>query len=228
MGGPILSRTALIGEIMLPFGYKFKVVSAFKLSQSREAAKAGSAKNAALAAERRKIYNEFPNSCLECKRLILVSDDADAGKFAEVKKKKFCNHSCGAKYHNRVFGYSHRKSKVRVCSSCGAEYTSPHRKTDRCSDCKLLPRISILGTRKKSECLVQEIRTHARLILFRAKERSCEVCGYNIRVDCCHVKPIKEFSESALLSEINDVGNLKALCPNHHVEFDLGILKIEG
>ncbi len=211
---------------MLPVGYKFKVVSAPKLSQTLEAGKAGRLRIAELSTARRERYNESPNRCLECKTPILVLPSDDAGKFSEIKKKKFCNQSCGAKYHNRVFGYPHRKPKIRICSTCGMKYTSPLRKTDRCTDCRLLPRVSVLGVRKKSECRIQEIRTHARLILFRTKGRECEICGYKVRVDCCHIKAVKEFSKDALLSEINDLKNLKALCPNHHVELDLGILKI--
>jgi hypothetical protein len=211
---------------MLPKGYKFKNLSVAKLLQARQASVKGRDANKVLAVKRRKDYNESPNLCLDCGAPMLVSDNEDSGKFSEIKKKKFCNQSCGAKYHNRVLGYPHRKPKIRSCLNCGVEYISTARQTNRCSDCRMLPRVSILGIRKKSESRIQDIRTHARLILFRAKDRKCEVCGYDVRVDCCHIKPIKEFSKNALLSEINALENLKALCPNHHVELDLGILKI--
>jgi hypothetical protein len=209
----------------LPKGYKFKP-SVLKSAQVLVAGELGRLKNTALALQRRKDYNASPNHCLDCGAAILTPVDDMRGRvFAEIKRKKFCNQSCGAKYHNRVLGYPHRKPKVRICSTCGIDYTSPYRKTDRCSDCRSLPRVSVFETRKKSECRIQEVRSHARLMLFRAKERKCEICGYDVRVDCCHVKPVREFSKDALLSEINALENLKALCPNHHVELDLGILK---
>ena len=211
---------------MLPKGYKFKKLSAAKSAQTLEAGRLGRLANTALAAERRKRYNESPNHCLECKASLLVPEDADGGKFSEIKKKKFCNQSCGARYHNRVLGYPHRKPKVRICSVCSKEYTSPYKRSIRCSICKQLPSVSILASRTKAECRIQEIRAHARLVLFRTKTRKCEVCGYDVRVDCCHIKAVKKFSSSALLSEINNLENLKALCPNHHVELDLGVLKV--
>lgn len=213
---------------MLKKGYKYEKLSSVKLAQILEAGKVGREVNAALAVKRRLCYNEFPNHCLNCEAPILVPDDASVGRFSEIKKKKFCNQSCGAKYHNRVLGYPHRKPKVRMCSLCGAEYISPYRTTFQCFDCRQLPHVSILASRTKGESLVQEIRNHARTVLFGDKERKCEVCGYSIRVDCCHVKPIKAFPKDALLSEINSLENLKALCPNHHVELDLGIRVYSG
>jgi len=212
---------------MLPVGYKFKVVSEAKLAQARIAADLGRVANTVLSLERRRKYNESPNYCKECKAPILVHAGATGSQFAWIKKKKFCGHSCGAKYQNRVLGYPHRVPKIRVCTSCGVKYTSPYKRTVRCSDCRHLPIVSILSSRKKSECRIQEVRLHARKELFKASDRKCKVCGYSIRVDCCHIKPIKEFPSNALLSEINAQSNLVALCPNHHVELDLGILILD-
>jgi hypothetical protein len=211
---------------MLPKGYKFKVLSLAKSEQALTAGKLGRSANTILAAERRKRYNESPNCCLECKSPILVPDGVSSSRFFEIKKKKFCNQSCGAKYHNRVLGYPHRKPKVRICSTCSEEYISPYKRSTRCSICKQLPSISILASRTKESSRIQDIRKHARSVLFKARPRKCEICGYNVRVDCCHIMAVKEFSKDALLSEINSLDNLKALCPNHHVELDLGILKV--
>jgi hypothetical protein len=210
----------------LPKGYKFKAVSAAKLIQANQAGTKGRETNSALAVKRRKEYNESPNLCLDCGTPILIPEGAQRGESYWIKKKKFCNHSCGAKYHNRVLGYPHRKPKVRACVECGTEYISPYKRSTRCDVCKKRPKLSVLGRRKKFECRIQDVRSHARKVLFRARERKCEICGYSVRVDCCHVKAVKEFSKNALLSEINELSNLKALCPNHHVELDLGLLKI--
>ena len=46
------------------------------------------------------------------------------------------------------------------------------------------------------------------------------VCGYDKTYEVAHIKAVSEFSDDALISEINDINNLIALCPNHHWEFD--------
>lgn len=48
----------------------------------------------------------------------------------------------------------------------------------------------------------------------------CQKCGYKKHVEFCHIKPIKDFSETATIREINDRKNVIALCPNCHWEFD--------
>ena len=37
---------------------------------------------------------------------------------------------------------------------------------------------------------------------------------------------VSDFDDSALISEINSKDNLIALCPNHHWEYDHGLLKL--
>jgi hypothetical protein len=54
----------------------------------------------------------------------------------------------------------------------------------------------------------------------------CKACGYSHHVQICHIREIKDFPDSALISEINAITNLAALCPNHHWELDHGILKL--
>lgn len=54
----------------------------------------------------------------------------------------------------------------------------------------------------------------------------CAVCGYDKHVEICHKKAIKDFPDTTLLSEINSIDNLIALCPNCHWEFDNNLLSI--
>lgn len=49
---------------------------------------------------------------------------------------------------------------------------------------------------------------------------SCTMCGYDKHVEIAHIKAVHEFSDEALIKEINAIENLIALCPNHHWEFD--------
>lgn len=56
--------------------------------------------------------------------------------------------------------------------------------------------------------------------------RKCYVCGFNIYVECCHIKPIVDFSMSTQLKEVNSLENLIYLCPNHHVMMDKGLIDL--
>lgn len=58
------------------------------------------------------------------------------------------------------------------------------------------------------------------------KPLKCKVCGYDKHVEIAHIKAVSEFSDKTLIGEINSIDNLVALCPNHHWEYDNGILKI--
>ena len=53
----------------------------------------------------------------------------------------------------------------------------------------------------------------------------CFVCGYSNHVEVCHIKDIKDFSNDTVVYEINKLTNLSMLCPNHHYEFDKGLVE---
>ena len=56
---------------------------------------------------------------------------------------------------------------------------------------------------------------------------SCERCGYNrVPPDIAHVKSVCEFDDTTPVYEINDAGNLVALCKNCHTEFDRGLIPV--
>ena len=59
------------------------------------------------------------------------------------------------------------------------------------------------------------------------KERKCVVCGYDKHIDVAHIKAVADFDDSATLEEINEPDNLIGLCPNHHWEYDHGMLDLE-
>lgn len=41
-----------------------------------------------------------------------------------------------------------------------------------------------------------------------------------------NLKAVADFDDGTLVSEINDINNLIALCPNHHWEYDNGLLEL--
>ena len=58
------------------------------------------------------------------------------------------------------------------------------------------------------------------------KPKYCIVCGYP-HYEVAHIKAVSDFSNDVLISEINSIDNLIGLCPNHHYEYDNGILSKE-
>jgi predicted restriction endonuclease len=59
------------------------------------------------------------------------------------------------------------------------------------------------------------------------KPQKCCICGYDKTYEVAHIKAVSEFDDDTLISEINNVNNLVALCPNHHWEYDNHILSNE-
>jgi hypothetical protein len=61
---------------------------------------------------------------------------------------------------------------------------------------------------------------------FSPKFDSCAVCGYDKHVETAHIKAVASFPDTATIREINAPSNLVGLCPNHHWEFDNGLLEL--
>ena len=59
------------------------------------------------------------------------------------------------------------------------------------------------------------------------KPKYCVICGYNKTYQVAHIKAVSDFSGEITIEEINSLDNLIALCPNHHWEYDNGLLNLE-
>jgi predicted restriction endonuclease len=71
------------------------------------------------------------------------------------------------------------------------------------------------------------IQGHALSIWKRfGTENMCSICRYDKYTEVCHIKAVSSFSDNATILEINNISNLISLCPNHHWEYDHGILKL--
>lgn len=60
-----------------------------------------------------------------------------------------------------------------------------------------------------------------------SKPKQCVICGYDKHYEVAHIKAVSDFNDSTLISEINNIDNLIALCPNHHWEYDNNGLDIK-
>jgi hypothetical protein len=166
------------------------------------------------------------NKCANCEKIINKKPDKRS-KTGNV----FCNSACSASFNNRIPKRiaKHRCEKCdrpiwggSFSGLCGACYRSEYQ-----IDGKTL--LEVVGHRKNDANRYTSIRYSAR----RAYSKSglpmkCIVCGYDVHVEICHVKGIAEFPDNALISEINDLTNLMALCRNHHWEKDHSCLNWAG
>lgn len=146
----------------------------------------------------------------------------------ETSNPKYCSRSCAAIETNKT---PKRKRKLSACIVCNSDTGSARR--SYCADCgstRLVESraLSEVKGRRRYQAHSQ-VRNHARNVFVRDIGITfCEVCGYDKHYEVCHIKAISDFSEEALVKDINNVNNLIALCPNCHWEFDHGFLEISS
>jgi hypothetical protein len=167
-------------------------------------------------------YKRNPRKCMYCRNTIRIR----GRQVATVLKTKFCNGSCAAKYNNKL-----RPRQPKRCKRC--KCILPRKGI--CFDCRKRHG-SDLGRRTKGDLFSSRsnwqsarssIREHAaKTFDLSGLPKKCRICGYSKHVEISHKKAVSDFSDSTPLNEINALINLIPLCPNHHWEFDNGILKI--
>jgi len=168
-----------------------------------------------------KKYDQNPKKCKECN--IKIEYDK--------RRNDFCSHSCGASFNNRM--HPKRKlAKNKFCPDCGKK---KHAGAVRCNFCnrKRILNNNLKKTLKEktsngnARIKYHMVRKIAKIVLELADvPKKCKICGFDICVDVCHIKPISEFSEEFLLSEVNSLDNLIYLCPNHHKMLDKGLISL--
>ena len=163
----------------------------------------------------------------------------------EMKKskdgKQYCSHGCRAKYMNyKVL------SKDRTCKGCGETYKQPPlsgRTSKYCFKCVekngYLTRSDKIDNMTIAEFITKNNLGNSKTKKYHSAIRrkcrdwnsslikECQYCGYNKVVEYAHIKPVKDFPETATLGEVNSSDNILVLCPNHHAEFDRNLLTLE-
>lgn len=85
---------------------------------------------------------------------------------------------------------------------------------------------SILYPPTSSRGKFHNIRVHARKVMKEANvPKHCKICEYKNYVEVCHIRAICNFTNEETIADVNSLSNLVYLCPNHHWEFDNGILE---
>ncbi len=142
--------------------------------------------------------------------------------------KKYCTKSCAAKVNNTT--HPKRSPKVGSCRECGIPVKNRRRLCDKhwherstksLTLEEVAERVSAKG--KHPSWRWAFVRSANRQ-WNRKKAKGCVVCGYEKHIELAHIRAISSFPMTATLSEVNSPSNVTALCPNHHWEFDHGLL----
>lgn len=145
----------------------------------------------------------------------------------DTTNPKFCSRSCAVSYNNSK--NPKRQKKIRHCTKCGKDTNSSWQKVRLlCNNCiPKMPKTKADFINKRAYQIHSQIREKARkLYIASDKPQHCVLCGYDKHFHVCHIKAIKDFDNTATVTEINDLTNLVALCPNHHWEFDNNLLSL--
>lgn len=163
-------------------------------------------------------YLENPRKCENCDNLIMPPPSDPT--FSRIKDQRFCSRRCAAAVNNKL--KPKRLAAVRSCKGCGDPITHSITRRWYCPSCADV-RAAALSRATKLMAGRRPIAAHARKRT-RNRPQQCAVCGYDKHVECAHLTPVSSFPITATLDEINRLENLVLLCPNHHWEFDSGML----
>lgn len=139
----------------------------------------------------------------------------------ETNNPKFCSRSCAATYNNKMYPKRHL---TNTCKNCGTKisrdrtYCRPCFGKERMNDWSTYT-IGDLRSRYNYQKNTR-IRSLARNWYRRSdKPKQC-ACGYDKHYEVCHIKSVNSFEDHELVTTVNSLNNLIALCPNCHWEFD--------
>lgn len=142
---------------------------------------------------------------------------------------RFCSRSCSATYNNKAF--PKRTKRDRHCNKCSKVIESGR----RCDDCRIIPveTLTVGQVKERYRSAGYGAWNHYTLIRGRARTRmlasgknSCFICGYDRHVEAAHVIAVASFDADTLVSYVNRDDNIIPLCPNHHWEYDHGMLTL--
>ncbi len=173
-------------------------------------------------------YNLNPNFCKNCNCKIEIKSNE---RVYDIKKKKFCSHSCAASFNNK--GICRNPKKLNICE-CGSAKSKNSKICRQCYKNILLNKTlgEIINGKKYSTVLLASIRGMARTLLEESNiEKKCILCThneFNKVLETCHIKGIMSYSLESKIKEINDIKNLTWLCPSHHAMYDKGFIKVIG
>jgi len=178
------------------------------MNRYQKAAKVSNDKSRARAIEN---YYKNPKYCKECGKVIVVKEHEMC---SEVRKKIYCNRSCSVTHTNRN---RERKKKEKEVKE----------KKPIFNYLKGVTKKEFFDSKGVYYKFRAVIRKQAHYIYhLNNGEKKCCVCGYDKHIEVCHIKSVSSFGDNDLITDINSINNLIGLCPNHHWEFDNGLINL--
>lgn len=121
----------------------------------------------------------------------------------------------------------------KLCPRCGNRRIK--NTAQRCIDCYLsdvrsitIGEIRSMYKDKTALAVAAKIRGYGATIYKNSgKPKYCINCGYSKFFEVCHIRPVKDFPDTATMAEVHALDNLIALCCNCHWEHDHGMLTLE-
>lgn len=163
-------------------------------------------------------YNLNPNLCKCCGKPIFARYN---DTLANIKNKKFCNHSCSASYNNQYRTMNWKQNK-KHCLVCGNELKSGKK---FCSNkCQMTFSYNDYISKWKNNDVnggwsenvkYQSVSEHIRRYLFDKYNNKCAKCGWN-KINPVSKRIPLEIEHIDGNAKNNNEDNLILLCPNCH------------
>lgn len=192
-------------------------------------------------------YEENPNVCQHCGKALsweqrknkycshscaakinnldtVQFKDSFINKISDDEFEKIVKSSHSLKEISDKIGYSYQtnNNKIIVQRCKNLNLSIPNRK-----NVNSYTKEFIFKFRKNWQSARSDIRKNAEKTFKQSgNDLKCAICGYDKHIEIAHIKAVSEFSDTSLISEINNINNLIALCPNHHWEYDNGLLDL--
>ena len=175
----------------------------------------------------REQYNQNPNKCLNCDKIIFayLGDD-----LRNRKRQKFCSRPCSASFNNK------RKGNHLTCL-CGNKKDHRSKNCVKCykrNKLKEVNKSSIKDFLSKGNARVKYswIRSWVRKsLLLSDKPMECimrDCSEFKEVLEVSHTRSIASFDEFSLMGEVNHIDNLEWICPSHHALYEKGIIDLNG
>lgn len=138
---------------------------------------------------------------------------------------KFCSRSCSTTYNNLQ---NPRRTRTKICAFDDCNTLILSSRTFCYAHKARTSKYKTIGELRKGAGY--QINAYARSIARGWAKKNidmskCSVCGYKNHVEVCHIIPLASFPDETPISETY-TNNVVGLCPNHHWEFDHGMLTL--
>lgn len=173
---------------------------------------------------------KYNNSHYENKRNPFGLSSSRVDKLTDEDIISAFNNSFSIRDFREKLGYRRESSVISERMNKRLEYLGldiQEIKNIKIKDISCVTKGELFSTYSGWQVARSAIQKNARKIYEQSdKPKCCICCGYDKHYETAHIKSVSSFDSDALLSEINSIDNLIALCPNHHWEYDNGNLDI--